>query len=321
MALEFKLPVLQEGVDSATVVKVIVSVGDTISEGDPVIEVETDKAAVEVPSTVAGVVQQIHVKEGDEVSTGQLVLTLAPAEGAAASEPAAPAAAAPGPVVSLEKSEQPQPAGFGEAAPTTRGLLASSRTMAIASLASRVTGFLRTAAIAAALGVVGSGVADAYNLANMLPNMVYELLIGGVLSSVLIPLLVRAQENDEDQGAGRVRGRGRSRGRGVAREDQRAVGAGVGLVARGAEDGATSREDAAAPVDRQVLPAVVEHAPPAVVEADHLATVVDGRGAHRPADHRVEAWAIAAAGQDPDPHGRSLPMPRCAGIRAVALLR
>jgi putative peptidoglycan lipid II flippase len=88
-----------------------------------------------------------------------------------------------------------------EAGATNRGLLASSRTMAIASLASRVTGFLRTAAIAAALGVVGNGVADAYNLANMLPNMVYELLIGGVLSSVLIPLLVTAQESDHDKGA------------------------------------------------------------------------------------------------------------------------
>ena len=125
MALEFKLPVLQEGVDSATVVKVIVSVGDTISEGDPVIEVETDKAAVEVPSTVAGVVQQIHVKEGDEVSTGQLVLTLAPAEGAAASEPAAPAAAAPAeqagaaqegtePVASAPPAEPAAPAAAAE---------------------------------------------------------------------------------------------------------------------------------------------------------------------------------------------------------------
>lgn len=104
-------------------------------------------------------------------------------------EPAAP--------VRLDKDG---PAGPAIAQPSNQGLLSSSRTMAIASLASRITGFLRTAAIAAALGVVGNGVADAYNLANMLPNMVYELLIGGVLSSVLIPLLVRAQETDEDQG-------------------------------------------------------------------------------------------------------------------------
>lgn len=77
MALEFKLPTLQEGVDSATVVKVLVAVGDTVAEGDSVIEVETDKASVEVPTTVAGKVQQIHVEEGKDVSTGQVVLTLA----------------------------------------------------------------------------------------------------------------------------------------------------------------------------------------------------------------------------------------------------
>ena len=71
--------------------------------------------------------------------------------------------------------------------------------MAIASLVSRVTGFLRSLALAAALGIV-SRVADSYNLANILPNMVYELLLGGVLSSVVIPLIVHAQEHDEDDG-------------------------------------------------------------------------------------------------------------------------
>lgn len=97
------------------------------------------------------------------------------------------------------------PATAAEAEPT---LLASSRTMAIASLVSRLTGLLRTAAIAAALGTTAAGVtnparysiADPYNVANSLPNMVYELLVGGVLSSVLIPLIVYAQEHDADRG-------------------------------------------------------------------------------------------------------------------------
>jgi putative peptidoglycan lipid II flippase len=79
-----------------------------------------------------------------------------------------------------------------------RRLLANSRTMAIASLISRITGFLRSSLLAAALGI--DLVGDAYNGANNLPNMVYELLLGGVLSSVLIPLLVGAQEKDEDGG-------------------------------------------------------------------------------------------------------------------------
>jgi putative peptidoglycan lipid II flippase len=79
-----------------------------------------------------------------------------------------------------------------------RGLLANSRSMAVASLASRVTGFLRSVMLVAALGT--GAVGDAYNSGNNLPNMIYELLLGGVLSSVLIPLLVHAEAEDEDGG-------------------------------------------------------------------------------------------------------------------------
>jgi putative peptidoglycan lipid II flippase len=74
----------------------------------------------------------------------------------------------------------------------------SSRIMAVASAASRVTGFLRSLAIAAAIGLELVG--DAYNTANTLPNIVYELLLGGVLTSVVVPLLVHAQERDVDGG-------------------------------------------------------------------------------------------------------------------------
>jgi putative peptidoglycan lipid II flippase len=70
--------------------------------------------------------------------------------------------------------------------------------MAVGSIVSRVTGFLRTAAIGAVIGVLAVG--NDYNLANTLPGMVYELLLGGVLSSVVIPLLVRARTRDADRG-------------------------------------------------------------------------------------------------------------------------
>ena len=70
--------------------------------------------------------------------------------------------------------------------------------LAIASAASRLTGFLRSLAITAALGVALVG--NAYNTANTLPNIVYELLLGGVLTSVVVPLLVQAQERDRDGG-------------------------------------------------------------------------------------------------------------------------
>jgi putative peptidoglycan lipid II flippase len=82
----------------------------------------------------------------------------------------------------------------------SRGILRAAGTMAVATLVSRVTGLLRTMVVAAALGV--GLVNDAYNTSNTLPNIVYELLLGGVLTSVVVPLLVRAQERDRDGGAG-----------------------------------------------------------------------------------------------------------------------
>ncbi|HEY2298163.1 MAG TPA: murein biosynthesis integral membrane protein MurJ [Jatrophihabitans sp.] len=95
--------------------------------------------------------------------------------------------------------ETAAPAGVAEEeVEGNRRVLANSRAMAIASLVSRITGFLRSALLVAALGV--GHVGDAYNLGNNFPNMVYELLLGGVLSSVLVPLLVNAQEDDADEG-------------------------------------------------------------------------------------------------------------------------
>src|SRR5262245_27480370 len=70
--------------------------------------------------------------------------------------------------------------------------------MASGSIISRVTGFLRTATIGAVIGAAAIG--NDYNLANTLPGMVYELLLGGVLASVVIPLLVRARTRDADRG-------------------------------------------------------------------------------------------------------------------------
>jgi putative peptidoglycan lipid II flippase len=74
----------------------------------------------------------------------------------------------------------------------------SARAMALGTVASRGTGFLRTAVIASVLGV--EAVATAYNVANTAPNIVYELLLGGVLTSIVVPLLVRAAKEDEDGG-------------------------------------------------------------------------------------------------------------------------
>jgi pyruvate dehydrogenase E2 component (dihydrolipoamide acetyltransferase) len=73
---EFKLPELGENIDSGDLVRLMISVGSAVSEGQPVMELETDKAVIEVPSTVSGVVREIRVKEGQKVKVGEVVFTL-----------------------------------------------------------------------------------------------------------------------------------------------------------------------------------------------------------------------------------------------------
>src|SRR5687767_15917589 len=81
---EFILPNLGDGVAQGDVLKVLVKAGDTLAKDQPVLELETDKATIEVPSDVAGTVKEIKVKPGDKVKVGQPVLTLD--EGAAKPE-------------------------------------------------------------------------------------------------------------------------------------------------------------------------------------------------------------------------------------------
>jgi pyruvate dehydrogenase E2 component (dihydrolipoamide acetyltransferase) len=94
---EFKLPNLGDGVAAGDVLRVLVKVGDTLAADQAVLELETDKATLEVPSTVGGRVAEIKVKQGDKVKPGQVVLVLdaaAPAPAPAATAPAAASIAA-----------------------------------------------------------------------------------------------------------------------------------------------------------------------------------------------------------------------------------
>jgi pyruvate dehydrogenase E2 component (dihydrolipoamide acetyltransferase) len=84
---EFKLPELGENIDSGDLVRLMIAPGTTVSEGQPVMELETDKAVVEVPSSVSGVVREIKVKEGQKVKVGDVIFTL---EGGAVAPPEAP---------------------------------------------------------------------------------------------------------------------------------------------------------------------------------------------------------------------------------------
>ncbi|MHB1137828.1 MAG: murein biosynthesis integral membrane protein MurJ [Microthrixaceae bacterium] len=80
-----------------------------------------------------------------------------------------------------------------------RSILASSAIPAIGTTLSRVTGLVRVAALTAALGL--TSVADVYNLANTTPNILYELVIGGVLSATLVPLFIKANDDPDDESA------------------------------------------------------------------------------------------------------------------------
>ena len=75
-ASEFKLPELGENIAQGDLVRLMISPGTRVSEGQPIMELETDKAVVEVPSSVSGVVKEIKVKEGEKIKVGQVIFTL-----------------------------------------------------------------------------------------------------------------------------------------------------------------------------------------------------------------------------------------------------
>ena len=84
MATEFTLPDLGENITSGDVVSVLVKAGDVVEPGQSVLEVETDKAVIEVPCPPGGVVQEVLVKKGETVNVGQALLSL----GSSTSQPA-----------------------------------------------------------------------------------------------------------------------------------------------------------------------------------------------------------------------------------------
>ncbi|HZQ92803.1 MAG TPA: 2-oxo acid dehydrogenase subunit E2 [Terriglobales bacterium] len=93
MSTEVKLPELGENVTAGDLVKVLVKVGDRIEKDQAVLELETDKATIEVPAPLGGTVEAIHVKEGEKVKVGQAILSLR--DGANGGAPKTEAKAAP----------------------------------------------------------------------------------------------------------------------------------------------------------------------------------------------------------------------------------
>jgi pyruvate dehydrogenase E2 component (dihydrolipoamide acetyltransferase) len=109
MIKEVRLPEISENVESGDVIKVLVAVGDTIAVDQPVVELETDKAVLEVPSPYAGTVTDVLVKNGETIAIDQAIIKVETDAAAAAEAPkeaAADKAAAEAPA----KKAKPEPA-------------------------------------------------------------------------------------------------------------------------------------------------------------------------------------------------------------------
>jgi pyruvate dehydrogenase E2 component (dihydrolipoamide acetyltransferase) len=111
--IEFKLPELGENIEQGDLVRLMIAPGATVSAGQAVMELETDKAVVEVPSSVSGTVQEIRVKEGDKIKVGQVIFTVENGAGAKASvEPSTPKKESPPkaaqPAVAPSRTPEPE---------------------------------------------------------------------------------------------------------------------------------------------------------------------------------------------------------------------
>lgn len=119
---EFKLPDLGEGVHEGQVVNVLVKEGDTLAEYQPMLEVETDKAAVEIPAPKAGTVARVHVEAGQVVKVGEVLITIDDSGGKGgdgrekATEAAKPA---PKAATTSKPAPAPAPVAASAAAPAT----------------------------------------------------------------------------------------------------------------------------------------------------------------------------------------------------------
>ena len=76
MTIEYKLPDLGEDIETGDVIGVFVSAGDKVTEDQALLEVETDKAAIEIPSPAEGIIKEVHVNEGETIKVGQILVTI-----------------------------------------------------------------------------------------------------------------------------------------------------------------------------------------------------------------------------------------------------
>ena len=124
MTTEMTLPQIGEEIESAVVLSILVEPGTEVAKGDPVLELESDKATTEVPASEAGVVKAIHVQEGEEVKAGQKILTLesgseseSEAESESESEPESESESESEPESESESESESEPESESESEP------------------------------------------------------------------------------------------------------------------------------------------------------------------------------------------------------------
>lgn len=108
---EFKLPELGENVHQGDLVRLMISPGAAVAEGQPVMELETDKAVVEVPSSVTGTVKDVLVKQGEKIKVGQVIFTI---ENGAGGKRAEAKASAPAPAQARTQAAAPAPSAVAD---------------------------------------------------------------------------------------------------------------------------------------------------------------------------------------------------------------
>ena len=138
---EFKLPELGENIHQGDLVRLMVSPGATVSEGQPVMELETDKAVVEVPSSVSGVVKDVRVKEGEKIKVGQVIFTVENGAGGKRAASTPPAAEPKTESKSAAQAAPPEPAPAKTAEPVVSAPVSVTPTPADPSEAAEVTEF------------------------------------------------------------------------------------------------------------------------------------------------------------------------------------
>jgi pyruvate dehydrogenase E2 component (dihydrolipoamide acetyltransferase) len=110
MATEIKLPSLGEGVESGDVLEIYVKVGDVVKPEQSLLELETDKATVAVPSPLSGKILSIAIQEGDTVKVGQVIGTIESTAAASSPAPTSPAPTSPAPTPAPPAASAPKPA-------------------------------------------------------------------------------------------------------------------------------------------------------------------------------------------------------------------